>query len=468
MGIYYSLISNFSSPTEPTAPNVRMNSKLRKRRRRRHKRHHLLNQFFLGSKQFLVNTQPNTCLFHEYYHLNTRKESINPIQLHISFPDNHESTVIRPVQCTVAIRRDSLKLVHCQDDFYTIDFIFDADRPVQIYIYLMAHEVSTSNNGSLSYVCCNQLTDSDTVKRAYVFNRPAGHGQLFSLISDDIRFPLSLLNDDHHSCTVKTRVYPIVIVCRELTSEITKTIPEQIASFPTFNQYHIVLATIRSLRCNDTKLPITPDRVSILLLSQKHVYNGIVFKLFELYGIENSPSKFNSNDHRTRKKHSLVQIVPSIPTSESEPFLKHSNEINIVRKSSSELDLALNPASESTCVICLTDNRNVLLLPCRHFCLCGSCAENLKFQSANCPICRIPFRALLQIDTLYSRRHRLPDNCLQTREDEGDDDDDDDELMFENISLIDALNLSTTKSTHRNQQNITTNDIKYFCNEHSV
>ena len=144
MGIYYSLISNFSSPTEPTASNVRVNSKLRKRRRRRHKRHHLLNQFFLGSKQFLVNTQPNTCLFHEYYHLNTRKESMNPIQLNISFPDNHESTVIRPVQCTIAIRRDSLKLVHCKDDFYTIDFIFDADRPVQIYSKLFYPNFSKS------------------------------------------------------------------------------------------------------------------------------------------------------------------------------------------------------------------------------------------------------------------------------------------------------------------------------------
>ncbi len=109
--------------------------------------------------------------------------------------------------------------------------------------------------------------------------------------------------------------------------------------------------------------------------------------------------------------------------------------------------------------------RNVVLLPCRHFCLCGSCAENLKFQSANCPICRVPFRALLQMNALYCRKNSLINNQFI-------DDDGEDELMYENISLIDALNLATTKQINRTncniKQNITTNDIKYFCSEHTV
>jgi len=132
MGIYYSLISIFS-PTETNNRNVPTNSKSKKRRRRRHKRHHLLNQFFLGSKHFLVNTQPNTCLFNEYNYLNSRRDLANPIQLQVSLPDINHSTIIRPIQCTIAIRRDSIKLIHCHDDYYSIDFTFDADRPVQIY-----------------------------------------------------------------------------------------------------------------------------------------------------------------------------------------------------------------------------------------------------------------------------------------------------------------------------------------------
>lgn len=41
--------------------------------------------------------------------------------------------------------------------------------------------------------------------------------------------------------------------------------------------------------------------------------------------------------------------------------------------------------------------RDTLILPCRHLCLCKMCAINLRVQSNNCPICRIPFIALIQI-----------------------------------------------------------------------
>jgi hypothetical protein len=135
------------------------------------------------------------------------------------------------------------------------------------------------------------------------------------------------------------------------------------------------------------------------------------------------------------------------------------------------MDLILNNNNESTCVICLTDIRNVLLLPCRHLCLCGSCAENLKFQSANCPICRVPFRALLQINALRHREIHHNDN---------DENENDDEYIYESISLIDALNLATSITNKKFSKQITTNDLyinrkpittidfKYFCSEHTV
>ncbi|XP_071451351.1 probable E3 ubiquitin-protein ligase MGRN1 isoform X3 [Hetaerina americana] len=54
----------------------------------------------------------------------------------------------------------------------------------------------------------------------------------------------------------------------------------------------------------------------------------------------------------------------------------------------------------SECVICMCDPRDTLILPCRHLCLCNSCADSLRYQANNCPICRAPFRALLQIRAL--------------------------------------------------------------------
>lgn len=134
MGIYYSLISVCSSPTSTNNRNAHaiVQYKALKKRRQRHKRHHLLNHFFLGTSHFLLNRQIPTCLFHEYYNFGSNSDVISSVHLHLSLPDCQQTSIIRPIQCTIAIRRDSLKLIHEYDDWYSIDFIFDADRPVEI------------------------------------------------------------------------------------------------------------------------------------------------------------------------------------------------------------------------------------------------------------------------------------------------------------------------------------------------
>ena len=58
------------------------------------------------------------------------------------------------------------------------------------------------------------------------------------------------------------------------------------------------------------------------------------------------------------------------------------------------------------CVICMSEPRDTLILPCRHLCLCQLCADSLRYQANNCPICRSPFRALLQIRAL--RKLQIP------------------------------------------------------------
>jgi len=55
-------------------------------------------------------------------------------------------------------------------------------------------------------------------------------------------------------------------------------------------------------------------------LNQKHVYNGIIFKLFEFYGIENHPSKISSNNNDRRKK-SFIKVVTTPTINENEPFI---------------------------------------------------------------------------------------------------------------------------------------------------
>jgi len=49
------------------------------------------------------------------------------------------------------------------------------------------------------------------------------------------------------------------------------------------------------------------------------------------------------------------------------------------------------------CVICLTEERDTIVIPCRHLCVCHTCADVLKYQSNKCPICRAQTSTMVQI-----------------------------------------------------------------------
>lgn len=52
---------------------------------------------------------------------------------------------------------------------------------------------------------------------------------------------------------------------------------------------------------------------------------------------------------------------------------------------------------DSLCVICQDCKKSVLLLPCRHLCLCQKCSEYLRQYGANCPLCREIFQEMISV-----------------------------------------------------------------------
>ena len=61
---------------------------------------------------------------------------------------------------------------------------------------------------------------------------------------------------------------------------------------------------------------------------------------------------------------------------------------------------------DTNCVVCLSEPRDTIMLPCRHLCLCSSCADKLRYQHGNCPFCRMPFQALLRLKAIKNGRNR--------------------------------------------------------------
>lgn len=83
-------------------------------------------------------------------------------------------------------------------------------------------------------------------------------------------------------------------------------------------------------------------------------------------------------------------------------------------------------------MICICEPRDTLILPCKHLCLCNSCADSLRYQANNCPICRSPFRALLQIRAVQKSNTPIININQQDGENIP--------IGYISVSLIEALN----------------------------
>jgi hypothetical protein len=53
------------------------------------------------------------------------------------------------------------------------------------------------------------------------------------------------------------------------------------------------------------------------------------------------------------------------------------------------------------CVVCMSEARDTMVLPCRHMCLCSGCATAVMAQadaSRKCPVCRAEMQSLLRLE----------------------------------------------------------------------
>lgn len=94
---------------------------------------------------------------------------------------------------------------------------------------------------------------------------------------------------------------------------------------------------------------------AVRVSKQKIWVENVSYELQEIYGLEQS---------------GMVPAVPGTSADDSE---------------------------ERLCVICLVNDRDTTVLPCRHMCMCHECAQELRKQTSKCPICRNHVESLLHI-----------------------------------------------------------------------
>ncbi|XP_022100990.1 E3 ubiquitin-protein ligase RNF26-like [Acanthaster planci] len=89
------------------------------------------------------------------------------------------------------------------------------------------------------------------------------------------------------------------------------------------------------------------------------------------------------------------QIRPTPPSAPSLSAPK-SNKASLARQLEEERDRQL-------CVVCQDNGKNILILPCKHLCVCLECVEEITGQqrrdARKCPLCRQAIRSYLEVYT---------------------------------------------------------------------
>ncbi|XP_005182801.1 uncharacterized protein LOC101897854 [Musca domestica] len=67
-----------------------------------------------------------------------------------------------------------------------------------------------------------------------------------------------------------------------------------------------------------------------------------------------------------------------------------SRRKNLTTKRTTSVVSAANSDAAINCIVCMERAKNILLLPCKHICLCSNCAEHIMAERETkfCPLCR--------------------------------------------------------------------------------
>ncbi|XP_069066582.1 E3 ubiquitin-protein ligase MGRN1 isoform X1 [Pleurodeles waltl] len=258
-----------------------------------------------------------------------------PVQFPYVTPAPHEP--VKTLRSLVNIRKDSLRLVRYKDG---VDSPAEENaKPKVLYSLEFTFDADARVAITISCQATEELVGGMAV---YSTKNPAMQSETVHYkrgVNQQFSLPAFKIDftewkDDELNYDLDRGVFPIVIqAIVDEGDEVT-------------GHAHVLLAAFE--KHVDGSFSVKP-------LKQKQIVDRVSYLLQEIYGIEN----------------------------------KNSQE---TKPSDDE-----NSDNSSECVVCLSDLRDTLILPCRHLCLCNSCADTLRYQANNCPICRLPFRALLQI-----------------------------------------------------------------------
>jgi len=315
--------------------------------------------YFMGNEKFQT-TQPESYLFGD----NVDLQYLGPKAQNFSYKMPASNQLVQALKCLVNIRKDSLRLLRARTEvskdsdnvipttnttgtfdnqqnthIYNLEFTFDADCPCFVKVFYNAQEKIVDNK--LVY-------KSDYSSEWFKFG--AGSNQQFCCTSHLID-PKFFDNTYKSRNTLGKWSFDCIPIAIQISVENSNE------SCGIDGHCHVAYAVFEKAQ---------DDGWSIKLLKQKQMINGVCYILQEIYGIENKTS--SKEDGNTSDGNENTDC--------------YSDD---------------NDDDNTECVVCLSESKDTIILPCKHLSLCYVCANQIRYQQSGCPICRQSFRALLQI-----------------------------------------------------------------------
>ncbi|XP_039644375.1 E3 ubiquitin ligase RNF157 isoform X4 [Perca fluviatilis] len=341
------------------------------------------SHFIMGGEKF-DSTHPEGYLFGENTDLNFL--GTRPVAFPYAAPPPQEP--VKTLRSLINIRKDTLRLVRCSEDL-KLPGDEAAGKNRACYNVEFTFDADTQVAITIYYQAIEEFHNGvpvylpqDSSLQSETVHFKRGVCQQFCLPSHTVN--LSEWADEELLFDMDKEVFPMVV--QAVVDEGDEHLGHS----------HILLATFE--KHMDGSYCVKP-------LKQKQVVDGVSYLLQEIYGIEN---KYNSQESKLA-----------------------DDEIS---------------DNSAECVVCLSDVRDTLILPCRHLCLCNACADTLRYQANCCPICRLPFRALLQIRAMRKKLSPLsptsfnPVITSQTSDSEEHSASEHIPPGYEVVSLLEALN----------------------------
>ncbi|XP_036390469.1 E3 ubiquitin ligase RNF157 isoform X1 [Megalops cyprinoides] len=340
------------------------------------------SHFIMGGEKF-DSTHPEGYLFGENTDLNFLGN--RPVPFPYAAPPPQEP--VKTLRSLINIRKDTLRLVRCSEDVKLPREEVGKGRAC--YNVEFTFDADTQVAITIFYQAIEEFHNGvpiylpqDSSLQSETVHFKRGVCQQFCLPSHSVN--LSEWGDEELLFDMDKDIYPMVV--QAVVDEGEEHLGHS----------HVLLATFE--KHMDGSYCVKP-------LKQKQVVDGVSYLLQEIYGIEN---KYNSQESKVA-----------------------DDEIS---------------DNSAECVVCLSDVRDTLILPCRHLCLCNACADTLRYQANCCPICRLPFRALLQIRAMRKKLSPLsptgynPVITSQTSDSEEHSASEHIPPGYEAVSLLEALN----------------------------